>query len=98
MLSKITSRHFEVREELEDFINAGLEHLNSITKIDKADVILDYHKHEKENKIVEIILHSLKSEFFAKESAEEFETAVSECLDKLKKQVIKHKEKIQAHH
>lgn len=100
MKVNITSRHFEIRQDLENFINDNSELLNKhfANSIEKIDVILDYHRNEKLSKISEFIVHAYKCEFVSKESSDDFEKSVTECFDKIKIQITKHKEKIQLHH
>ena len=50
-----------------------------------------------ENKIVEIKLNIPGNQLFAKEKAKTFEAASDLSLEALKKQIIKHKEKIVSH-
>ena len=50
-----------------------------------------------ENKIIEIKLNIPKNQLFAKERAKSFEEASDLAVEALKKQIIKHKDKITAH-
>jgi len=50
-----------------------------------------------ENKIIEIKLNIPKNQLFAKEQAKTFEEASDLAVEALKKQIIKHKDKITAH-
>lgn len=50
-----------------------------------------------ENKIIEIKLNIPKNQLFAKERAKSFEEASDLAVGALKKQIIKHKDKITAH-
>ena len=50
-----------------------------------------------ENKIVEIKLNIPRNQLFAKERAKSFEEASDLAVEALKKQIIKHKDKITAH-
>ena len=51
----------------------------------------------KENKIIEIKLNIPRNQLFAKERAKSFEEASDLAVEALKKQIIKHKDKITAH-
>ncbi|MCK5105797.1 MAG: ribosome-associated translation inhibitor RaiA [Cyclobacteriaceae bacterium] len=50
-----------------------------------------------ENKIIEIKLNIPRNQLFAKERAKSFEEASDLAVEALKKQIIKHKDKITAH-
>ncbi len=50
-----------------------------------------------ENKIIEIKLNIPRNQLFAKERAKTFEEASDLAVEALKKQIIKHKDKITAH-
>ncbi len=96
MKTTIQSIHFDADKKLLEFIN---------TKCDKLDKYFDaiigsevYLKLEKnktsENKVVEIKINVPSNTLLAKEQCKTFEEAVDNCVDNLKNQLVKFKEKI----
>jgi putative sigma-54 modulation protein len=96
MNTKINSVHFKADKKLEAFIKEKLDKMPSIydgvigsevmLKIENADAI--------KNKVVEIRLLVRGYDIFAKKQAKTFEEAADLVSEALKRQLIKHKEKI----
>jgi putative sigma-54 modulation protein len=87
---------FKVDKKLEDFIDDKVSKLgNMYENIQSSEVILRLDNDEqKENKITEIKLNIKGSELFAKKRAKSFEEGTDMAVDALKKQLIKHKDKL----
>ena len=96
MTVKIQSVHFDADKKLLDFINERVEKLTHFYDgILRCDVTLRLDKSsDSENKITEIQLHIAGNDLFAKRQCKTFEEALDTCLDALKTQLKKHKEKI----
>ncbi len=92
---KIQSIKFDADKRLIDFLNKKLEKLPRYYEgILGAEVFLRVENvQELDNKVVEIRLDIPGSDLFASKQAKSFEEATDLCLDALKKQVTKHKEK-----
>ena len=92
----INSVHFKADIKLESFIKEKLEKMQSIYEgILGSEVILKLENSEShDNKMVEIRLIVRGYDLFAKKQAKSFEEATDQALEALKKQLIKHKEKI----
>ncbi|GHT72292.1 RNA polymerase subunit sigma-54 [Bacteroidia bacterium] len=88
--------HFELGEKLEAFTQKKVGHLAKITDHSAiADVTLKLIKPEtNNNKEAEIKLLAPGYDFFAKEISDTFEEALSACVEKIERQVLKRKEKI----
>jgi len=91
----IHSIHFEASKKLEEFI---LKKVNRLSKFNDdaylADVNLKVIKPEtNDNKDASIRLFLSGTELFAQEIADTFEEAIDKCVNKLERQVVKHKEK-----
>lgn len=98
MKINIQSIHFDADIKLLDFITKKVEKAKTFYEgIDNAMVYLRLEKDAQgENKVVEIKLNVGGHEVFAKEQSSTFETAVDLVIDKIKTQIKKHKEKLQA--
>lgn len=96
MKVKINSVHFKTDKSLDDFIQSKVEKLFTLFEgIHGADVILRLDKDENhENKVVEIKLDTPGVEVFAKKQCKTFEEATDLTIDALKKQLLKHKDRI----
>ena len=91
----IQSIHFEASKKLEAFIQ---KKVNRLSKFNDdaylADVSLKVVKPESnENKDASIRLFLTGTEFFSQEVANTFEEAIDKCVNKLERQIVKHKEK-----
>jgi putative sigma-54 modulation protein len=93
---KINSVHFKADIKLESFIKEKLQKMISLYEgIIGSEVILKLENTEtRENKMVEIRLIVRGYDLFAKKQAKSFEEATDQAIEALKKQLIKHKEKI----
>lgn len=93
---KIEAVHFDADKKLVDFVNTRVKKLeNYFDNIVSSEVHLKLGSaSEKDNKIAEIKLHVPGKELFAKKESKSFEEATDLCLEALRKQVKKHKEKI----
>lgn len=93
----IEAVHFAVDAKLTELIESKLEKLSLFyDQILTNEVILKVDKKESHNnKIVEIKLHVPGKELFAKKQADSFEAATDEAVEALRRQIKKHKEKLQ---
>lgn len=93
---RINAIHFDTSAQLEGFIEKKLNKLDRFfDEIISVDVYLKVVKPESsENKDVEIKVTVPNSEMFVAKQADSFEEAVDMCVEALKRQVQKHKEKV----
>ena len=95
MQIQLTGRHIEITDAIRDFVNTKFgrleRHFDHITQI---HVVL---KVEKDRHIAEAIVHAPGGELFAESKSDNLYTAIDSVVDKLDRQIIKHKEKIQGH-
>lgn len=93
---KIQSIKFNADKKLIDFINQKVNKLERFfDNIIDADVYLRADKpQEIANKSVEIRLNVPGADLFVHKQCPTFEEAVDECIDALKIQIKKHKEKV----
>ena len=93
---KINSVHFKVDKKLETFINERLEKLHIFFEgVIGGEVMLKTENTEtRENKIAEVRLLVKGYDLFAKKEAATFEAAIDLASEALRKQLVKHKEKV----
>ncbi|MEI8204987.1 MAG: ribosome-associated translation inhibitor RaiA [Bacteroidota bacterium] len=92
----INAVKFKTDKKLEDFIQEKIGKLGSIHDgIIGSEVTLRLDSNEKtQNKIAEIRLIIRGNDLFAKKETKSFEESIDSAIDALKKQLLKHKEKI----
>jgi putative sigma-54 modulation protein len=92
----INSVHFKTDRKLEDFIKEKLQKMPVLYDgIIGSEVILKLENVEsRDNKVVEIRLQVRGEDLFAKKQAISFEQATDLAVEALKKQLVRHKEKI----
>jgi putative sigma-54 modulation protein len=98
---KINSRHVEVTPAMRTHLEAGLakirKHFDHVIDA-SAFLIVDNAKEKDLRQSAEITLHLKGKELFAEAHNEDLYHAMDSVVDKLERQVVKHKEKIQNHH
>jgi putative sigma-54 modulation protein len=94
---KVTAVHFTADAKLVDFVNNKVSKLDTyFDKIISSEVFLKLDKaSDNENKVAEVKILMPGKELFAKKQCKSFEEAADLAVDALKKQIKKHKEKIQ---
>ncbi len=92
----INSVHFKADKKLESFIREKLEKLDQFFEgVIGGEVILKLDNSEdRENKIAEVRLLVKGYDMFAKKEATTFEAAIDLATEALRKQLVKHKEKV----
>ena len=94
---KIHSVKFDADRKLLGFIEEKVNKLDLFyDNILGAEVFLrlDKDSQERENKIVEIKLDVVKNPLFSKKQCKTFEEATDQTVDALRKQLLKHKNKL----
>ena len=96
MKVNITSLRFKTDKKLEDYIQDRVEKLSGLYEgLIASEVTLRIEKNEKEkNKVAEIRLLIPGNDLFAKKQSNTFEQAADTAVEALRKQLVKHKEKI----
>ncbi|HBG70204.1 MAG: ribosomal subunit interface protein [Bacteroidetes bacterium GWF2_43_63] len=96
MKISISSVKFKADKSLEDFIQEKITKLaTNYDNLISGEVILRLDNSEnQENKIAEIRLNIPGNDLFAKKQCKTFEEATDSALDAIKKQLLKHKDKI----
>lgn len=93
---KIHSIHFDADASLLNFIELKVKKLLQFyDSIIGSEIFLRLEKvQDMENKIVEIKLFIPGNDVFAKKQSKTFEEAADDCVEALRKQLNKHKDKI----
>jgi len=96
MQIQIQTTPLKISDSLLDSTTKKLEKLKVFfERIEKCDVILKKEKNDqKKNFVAEVHITIPKEDLFASERAENFEKAVDHVIEDLRKQLIKHKEKL----
>ena len=96
MKVRISSLHFKTDQKLDDFIESKVNKLYQLhDQITGSEVILKLDKDSnKENKVAEIKLDVPGADIYAKKQSKSFEEATDLAVDALKKQLIRHKERL----
>ncbi|WP_372762191.1 ribosome hibernation promoting factor [Pseudoalteromonas sp.] len=95
MQLNLTGRHVDITDSLRDYVNNKFAKLQRHTDhITKVYVILDV---EKLTQKAEATLHVSGGELFASTEHQDMYAAIDSLIDKLDRQVIKHKEKLARH-
>ncbi|MBT0963149.1 ribosome hibernation-promoting factor, HPF/YfiA family [Denitromonas iodatirespirans] len=91
----ITGHHVEVTPAIREYVNAKLDrvirHFDNVTSV---NVILSVEKLVQKS---EVTLHVRGKDLFAESTDEDMYAAIDTMADKLDRQVIKHKQKVQDH-
>ncbi|MEE4244933.1 MAG: ribosome hibernation promoting factor [Kangiellaceae bacterium] len=95
MQINLTGHHVELTDSLRNFVNEKFEKLERhFDHINNVHVVLSV---EKLRQIAEAKLNVNGGELFATSESEDMYAAIDALIDKLDRQVIKHKEKLTRH-
>jgi putative sigma-54 modulation protein len=95
MKIKISTVHFDADQKLIEFVNQKVKKLTQFyDDIISSEIIMRTDTNDEiGNKISEIRLVLPGGELFAKKQCKTFEEATDQCIDALKRQIHRHKEK-----
>ena len=95
MQINITGHHIDITDALRDYVTEKMDkltrHFDHVTNI---HVILTV---EKQDQKAEATVHVSGGDLFAQHTSEDMYASIDGLLDKLDRQIIKHKEKISSH-
>ncbi len=96
MQLSISGHHVEISDSLKDYINTKMERVKRhFDHVIDAHVVLDV---EKQRHRAETTLHITGSKIHAMSEHDDMYAAIDDMIDKLDRQVRKHKEKLTDHH
>lgn len=92
---KINSVHFDADTKLKNFIHDKIEKLSQFyDEFIDIEVFLRLNNTQgQENKVAEIKMNIPGNELFVDKQSKTFEQAIDDCIDSLKRQIKRHKEK-----
>ena len=95
MQINLSGHHVEITDSLRDFVNTKFAKLERhFDHINNVYVVLNV---EKINQIAEATLHLNGGEIHAKSDNQDMYAAIDSLIDKLDRQVLKHKDKLKQH-
>ena len=87
-----TSRHYDLTPALKEYAEAKIEHLSTFfDHLDSAHIVFSLEKYRH---MIEVTLHANGREFVAHETTDDMYTSVDRSVDKLERQLRRHKEKV----
>jgi putative sigma-54 modulation protein len=96
----ISGHHLEVTPALRTYVTTKLDritrHFDQVVDI-KVLLSIEKQKEKDRRQRAECNIHVKGSDLFAESSHEDLYAAVDELMDKLDRQVVKHKDKVQTH-
>lgn len=91
----ISGRHMEMTDALQDHVRSGLEKIeHHFDRVIDVEVVLGVQKHRH---MAEINLHANGLRLNAKDSSEDMYASIDSALNKLDRQITKHKDRIKNH-
>ena len=95
MQINVTGHHLDVTESLRDYVNEKMDRVERhFDLVNTAHVILSVEKNRQK---AEATLVLKGNKIFAESVDEDMYAAIDNMVDKLDRQIIKHKEKVQSH-
>ena len=95
MQINISGRHVEVTDSMKEYVTSKLERLNNHhDRITSTNVIVSVDKLIQK---AEATIHVSGKDVFAEATHEDLYAAIDALVDKLDRQLIKHKEKMRSH-
>lgn len=95
MQINITGHHVELTEAMTEYVNTKFErlerHFDNITNV-QVTLSVEKQRHK-----AEADMHVAGGEIFAQAEQDDMYAAIDAMIDKLDRQVIKHKEKMKSH-
>lgn len=96
MQLNLTGHHIEVTPSLRDYVSSKLQRLERhFDQVTNVNFVLSV---EKQRQKAEATINVTKNQLFAESTDEDMYAAIDSLVDKLDRQIRKHKEKITDHH
>ena len=97
----ISGHHLEVTPALREYVLTKLDRVTRhFDQVVDVNVILSVEKQKEKEKRqkAEVTLHVKGKDIFVETSHEDLYAAIDQLMDKLDRQVVKHKDRVQEHH
>lgn len=97
METRITARHFKASPKLHEYISKRMGKLERFYDgITDAHVILHNKNGHLDHKIAEITINVYRQKLTAQHTAGTLEEAIDECVDRLRRKLLKYKSKLRS--
>jgi putative sigma-54 modulation protein len=97
----ISGHHLDVTPALREYVLTKLDrvtrHFDQVVDISVLLTVEKLKEKERRQK-AEVTLHAKGKDIFVEQSHEDLYAAIDQLMDKLDRQVVKHKDKLQDHH
>jgi putative sigma-54 modulation protein len=97
----ISGHHLEVTPALRSYVTVKLDrimrHFDQVVDV-KVLLTVEKQKEKERRQRAECNIHVKGSDMFAESSHQDLYAAVDELVDKLDRQVVRHKDRVQNHH
>ena len=97
----ISGHHLDVTPALREYVVAKLErvtrHFDQVVDVNVL-LTLDNLREKDRRQRAEVTLHVKGRDIFVEQAHEDMYAAIDQLMDKLDRQVVKHKDKVQDHH
>ncbi|GAB4203842.1 MAG: ribosome-associated translation inhibitor RaiA [Tibeticola sp.] len=97
----ISGHHLEVTPALREYVTNKLDriirHFDQVVDV-KVILTVDNQKEKDKRQRAECTVHVKGNDLFAQSAHEDLYAAIDELMDKLDRQVVQHKSRLQAHH
>ena len=97
----ISGHHLEVTPALRSYVTTKLDritrHFDQVVDV-KVLLTVEKQKEKERRQRAECTIHVKGNDMFAESSHEDLYAAVDELVDKLDRQVVRHKDRVQDHH
>lgn len=97
----ISGHHLEVTPALREYVLTKLDrvtrHFDQVVDVNVLLTVEKLREKERRQK-AEVTLHTKGKDIFVEQSNEDMYAAIDQLMDKLDRQVCRHKDKLQAHH
>jgi putative sigma-54 modulation protein len=97
----ISGHHLEVTPALREYVLTKLDRVTRhFDQVVDVNVLLTVEKQKEKDKRqrAEVTLHTKGKDIFVETAHEDLYAAIDELMDKLDRQVVRHKDKLQDHH
>ena len=97
----ISGHHLEITPSLREYVLTKLErvtrHFDQVVDVSVLLTVENMKEKERRQK-AEVTLHVMGRDIFVEQSHEDLYAAIDQLMDKLDRQVVRHKDKVQDHH
>lgn len=97
----ISGHHLDVTPALREYVHTKLEritrHFDQVVDVNVL-LMVEKNKEKERRQKAEVTLHAKGKDIFMEQTHEDLYAAIDQLMDKLDRQVVRHKDKVQDHH